>query len=101
MAAFAGDTLRHRSVRTGDQTPRIGLDRENDIATRDKRAKAFRFLVGMKDRRMATKWSPSTNVGLVGCGSTTELRQHCAAHDRSSVRLINADVIAEADFYFG
>jgi hypothetical protein len=30
-----------------------------------------------------------------------ELRRHCAAHDLSSVRLINADFIAEADFYFG
>jgi hypothetical protein len=30
-----------------------------------------------------------------------ELRRRCAAHDLSSVRLINADFIAKADFYFG
>jgi hypothetical protein len=30
-----------------------------------------------------------------------ELRRRCAAHDLSSVRLINADFIAKADFHFG
>jgi hypothetical protein len=30
-----------------------------------------------------------------------ELRRRCVAHVPSSVRLINADFIAEADFYFG
>ena len=29
-----------------------------------------------------------------------ELRQRCVTHDLSSVRLINADFIAEADFLF-
>jgi hypothetical protein len=30
-----------------------------------------------------------------------ELRRRCAAYDQSSVRVINADFIAAADFYFG
>jgi len=30
-----------------------------------------------------------------------KLRRRCGAHDLPSMRLINADFIAEADFYFG
>jgi hypothetical protein len=30
-----------------------------------------------------------------------ELRRRCVTHDLSSACLINADVIADADFYFG
>jgi hypothetical protein len=30
-----------------------------------------------------------------------ELRRRCAAHDLSSVRLINPDFIGKADLYFG
>jgi len=29
-----------------------------------------------------------------------ELRRRCAAHDLSSVRLINLDFVAKPDFYF-